>query len=136
MAEIASIVYKPTKGQDATDVYLRLEVNEATLIAGHGIEGDRKASRNRQLNVMSFETLSHLSGDGFQTLPGNMGEQIVIRQLDVNALPLGAQLQLGAEAIIELFEARTGCAKFERVQGHLRGEVNGRLGMIDRKSVV
>lgn len=132
MGEIASIVYKPHQGPQPRNDYLRIEVSEATLVAGHGIEGDRKASRNRQLNVMSFETLKGMVEEGFQTQPGKMGEQIVIRQLDVNTLPLGAKLQLGSEAVIEMIEARTGCSKFERVQLRTKQQAEGRLGMMAR----
>jgi len=133
MTQIASIVYKPAGMPEPEDDYLRVDLDEANLIAGYGIEGDTKGGNsNRQLNLMSYETLTNLRSRGFYTEPGQMGEQIVIHQLDVDNLPAGARVQLGAEAVIEVVKQRTGCDKFERLQGHKRTEVAGEMGIIAR----
>jgi MOSC domain-containing protein YiiM len=133
MTQIASIVYKPAGMPEPEDSYLRLDLEEAALIVGHGIEGDRKGGHpDRQLNLMSYETLTNLRARGFYTEPGQMGEQIVLHQLDVDNLPAGARVQLGADAVIEVIKARTGCEKFERLQGHKREEVAGQMGIIAR----
>lgn len=131
MPQIASIVYKPAGMAEPDDDYLRIDLNEAQLIAGHGIEGDRKGGHpERQLNIMSYETLTNLRSLGFYTEPGQMGEQIVLHQVDVDHLPPGAHVQLGADAIIEIVKPRTGCEKFERLQKRSRQEAAGQMGMI------
>jgi MOSC domain-containing protein YiiM len=132
MTQIASIVYKPQNQPDSADDYLRVDLDVATLVAGYGIEGDAKGGHHpdRQLNLMSYETLTNLRVQGFYTEPGQMGEQIVIHQLDVDNLPPGAQVQLGPEAIIEVVKPRTGCDKFERVQKHSRQQVQGMMGIM------
>ncbi len=133
MTQIASIVYRPIGQPNPKDDYLRLDLDDATLIAGYGIEGDAKGGHpDRQLNVMSYETLTILRGQGFYTEPGQMGEQIVIHQLDVDALPAGAKVQLGKEAIIEIVKPRTGCDKFELVQKRSRDRVQGCMGQMAR----
>ena len=133
MTQIASIVYRPIGQPNPKDDYLRLDLDDATLVAGYGIEGDAKGGHpERQLNLMSYETLTNLRVQGFYTEPGQMGEQIVIHQLDVDALPAGARVQLGNEAIIEIVEPRTGCDKFETVQKKSRSLVQGQMGMIAR----
>lgn len=133
MTQIASIVYKPAGMPEPEDDYLRVDLDEANLIVGHGIEGDRKGGHpDRQLNVMSYETLTNLRVRGFYTEPGQMGEQIVIHQLDVDNLPSGARLQLGSQAVIEIIKPRTGCDKFERLQGHKREEAAGEMGVLAR----
>ncbi|MEP6988353.1 MAG: MOSC domain-containing protein [Chloroflexota bacterium] len=133
MTQIASIVYRPIGQPNPKDDYLRLDLDDATLIAGYGIEGDAKGGHpDRQLNVMSYETLTILRGQGFYTEPGQMGEQIVIHQLDVDALPVGAKVQLGKEAIIEIVKPRTGCDKFELVQKRSRDRVQGCMGQMAR----
>jgi MOSC domain-containing protein YiiM len=81
---------------------------------------------------MSYETLTNLRARGFYTEPGQMGEQIVIHQLDVDNLPPGTRLQLGNEAVIEVVKQRTGCEKFERLQGHKLTEVAGEMGVMAR----
>jgi xanthine dehydrogenase accessory factor len=133
MTQIASIVYRPIGQPGPADDYLRLDLDDANLIAGYGIEGDAKGGHpDRQLNIMSYETLTILRGQGFYTEPGQMGEQIVIHQLDVDALPAGAKVQLGNEAIIEIVKPRTGCDKFDRVQKRSHDLVQGQMGKIAR----
>lgn len=131
MTQIASIVYKPTGVDEPQDDYLRVDLDEANLIAGYGIEGDVKGGNpNRNLNIMSYETLTNLRTRGFYTEPGQMGEQIVIHQLDVDNLPAGARVQLGDSAVIEVVKPRTGCDKFERLQDRKREEAAGQMGVM------
>jgi xanthine dehydrogenase accessory factor len=131
MTQIASIVYKPAGVDEPQDDYLRVDLDEANLIAGYGIEGDVKGGNpNRNLNIMSYETLTNLRTRGFYTEPGQMGEQIVIHQLDVDNLPAGARVQLGDSAVIEVVKPRTGCDKFERLQDRKREEAAGQMGVM------
>ncbi|HEY3968810.1 MAG TPA: MOSC domain-containing protein [Planctomycetaceae bacterium] len=134
MPIIISITYSPpVEVPRPKDQYHRVSVSQANLLAGHGIEGDRKGKwANRQLNVMSAETLKVLHDEGFQTAPGELGEQIVIDGIDVDALPVGSQIQLGSAAIIEVTMPRTGCDRFEHIQGKFKGLVRGRLGAMAR----
>jgi len=134
MPEIASIVYCPKMDyQEPADAYLRVPVSMADLIEGHGIDGDRKGSQpDRGLNVMSAEILAQLAQEGFQTGPGQMGEQIVLSGLDFAALAAGARLQLGQMATIEFIQNRTGCERFEHIQGQPRAVVAGRVVFMAR----
>jgi MOSC domain-containing protein YiiM len=133
MTQIASIVFKPAGVDEPEDDYLRVDLDEATLIAGYGIDGDMKGGHpDRQLNIMSYETLTNLRGRGFYTEPGQMGEQIVIHQLDVDNLPPGTRVQIGGSAVIEVVKQRTGCEKFERLQKRPRTQAAGQLGVIAR----
>jgi MOSC domain-containing protein YiiM len=132
MSEIVSIVYKPKSvAADPHDHYARVPLESATLVVGRGIKGDRKGGHpKRQLNIMSFETLRALGEEGFHTEPGKMGEQIVIRGLDVGTLTEGDWLQLGDQACVEVIVHRTGCDRFERIQGKSPQLAAGRLGVI------
>lgn len=132
MISITSIVYKP-EGivSDEGEHYLRIPINSAHLIAGYGIEGDRKGGNpRRNLNIMSFETLEALHQEGFSTLPGQMGEQIVIQGLDVGNLSEGDRLQFGDHACIEVVNHRTGCQRFEHIQGKTPQQAAGRMGVM------
>jgi MOSC domain-containing protein YiiM len=133
MAEVYSLVYKP-EDQNAADHYTRLPLESAHLVVGHGIKGDLngKGNPNRQLNVMSYETLLDLREEGFKTNPGEMGEQIILRGLDINTLEAGTRVQLGDSAVIEVIKLRTGCERFEAIQGHPRSHTAGRLGVMAR----
>ncbi len=132
MSEIYSLVYSPEHLEPA-DHYYRVAAQSVELVAGHGIDGDVKGNQpERGLNIMAYETLQALSAEGFMTQPGQMGEQITLRGLDVDALAAGTRLQLGDSAVIEIIKPRTGCDRFEAIQGHKRQEVAGRVGMMAR----
>lgn len=134
MSHIHSIVYTPASVREKSpDHYDRSPLNEATLIAGHGIDGDRKGGHpKRQLNVMCHETLQGLGGEGFRVAPGEMGEQIVISGLDLVDLPAGSRVQFGESAQIEIVEPRNGCDRFEHIQGKAPALAKRRLGVIAR----
>lgn len=132
-ATIASIVYTPLSVKmTSKDKYDRIAAGRVELIAGHGIDGDKKAGKNpeRQLNIMSREVMDQLESEGFYTAPGQMGEQIVISGLDVNALQAGDLIHLGGGAIARVSKPRTGCEKFRTVQAHDPKEAAGRLGVM------
>lgn len=132
MGEIVSIVYQP----EATDVthgeFYRVPIDVATLLAGHGIDGDRKAGRNpkRHLNIMMRETLDELMPCGFKTEAGAMGEQLQIRGIDIESLPSGTHLKLGDSAIVRLNKFRTGCVWLEHIQGRDCADTEGKLGLM------
>jgi MOSC domain-containing protein YiiM len=132
MISVTSIVYKPGGTvSDKEDHYLRIPLNSANLVVGYGIEGDRKGGNpKRNLNIMSFETLEALHKEGFSTQPGQMGEQIVIQGLDVGTLAEGDQLQIDDQACVEVVSHRTGCQRFEHIQGKTPQQAAGRMGVM------
>lgn len=121
MASIYSIVYQPQDQQyvERHDAYLRVPTQQARLIAGYGIEGDRKGGHDplRQLNLISHEWLMALQPKGYKTEPGQFGEQIILADLAVESLEPSTRLQLGNEAQIEIAKLRTGCDRLKTVQG-------------------
>jgi MOSC domain-containing protein YiiM len=133
MGELVSIVYKPQDAVSDAAGYARTPLREARLVVGHGIDGDLKGGcPKRHLNIMAAETLQGLASEGFGASPGQLGEQLILSGIAVDALPPGARLQIGTSARVELTEPRTGCGKFERHQGKRKEEASGRLGMMAR----
>jgi len=112
------------------------------LLAGLGVEGDahcgatvqhvydRKKEPNRinlrQVHLIQTELLDELSALGFSVRPGDLGENISTRGLDVLALPTGTELHIGAEAIVEVTGLRTPCFQIDRFQKGLQAHVGGR----------
>jgi MOSC domain-containing protein YiiM len=131
---VVSITYTPAGVErKPDDRYARVSLDRATLVERHGIEGDLKASRGeRQLNVMQAEIIEQLRAEGFHTGPGELGEQIVIAGLAPADLADGSRLRLGETAVIEVAKPRTGCDRFEHIQGQTRQAVQGRIGVMAR----
>ena len=95
------------------------------LIAGLGIEGDahagvtvRHRSRRkktpeapnlRQVHLLQAELFDELAAKGFSVRAAEMGENITTSGIDLLALPRGAKLRLGDEAMIEVTGLRNPC---------------------------
>ena len=102
------------------------------LIAGVGVEGDAHAGATvkhrsrvradpsqpnlRQVHLIAAELLDELRADGFGVAPGAIGENITTRGIDLLALPAGARLTLGAEAVVEITGLRNPCAQLDKLQ--------------------
>ena len=134
MPHVVSICYTPAGVERRpADRYARIAVAEAALVEDFGIDGDAKGgSDKRQLNVMTAETMARLRAEGFQTAPGELGEQIVVAGVEEAALVPGARLALGDAAVIEVTLPRTGCDRFEHIQGKPKTTAKGRLGVMAR----
>jgi len=102
------------------------------LLAGHGVEGDSHAGATTQhryllkkdptrpnltqVHLIQAELFDDL--EGFVVAPGELGENVTTRGIDLMGLPLGARLHLGAEAIVEITGMRSPCSS---INGYQRG---------------
>lgn len=87
------------------------------------MEGDSKGGHSRrQLNIVGGATVDELCAKGHDTRPGQLGEHIVVSEMDVNSLIVGDRLWLG-EALIEVTGHRTGCDRFKAAQKTERDDV-------------
>ena len=134
MSIIYSIVYQPEdkKYDDRMVNFIREPLQQATLVADHGIKGDAKAGRNRsrQLNILSLEWLENLRTKGYHAEPGEFGEQIIVQDLDVEHLIPGDRLKIGESATIQITKARTGCERLQAAQGLSNEAFGGIVGMM------
>jgi MOSC domain-containing protein YiiM len=135
MATIQSIVYKPkgAKADHNTSGYLRVPVQEANLIEGHGIEGDRKGGNpKRNLNVMDEMTQAELEADGYPVGPGVLGENIILGGIELRTLVAGTCLRLGSDAIIQLGKPRIPCEQLTPLDERMPENVYERVGTMCR----
>jgi MOSC domain-containing protein YiiM len=108
------------------------------LIAGLGVEGDSHAGVTvqhlsrikrdpttpnlRQVHLIHAELHDDMSADGFHVLPGEMGENVTTRGVDLLGLPLDSRLHLGAQAIVEIKGLRNPCYQIDDFQKGLLKE--------------
>ena len=112
------------------------------LLAGEGVEGDAHRGLTVQhlyhlrrdptqpnlcqVHLFAEEMLAELAAEGYPLSPGEIGENVLTRGLDLLQLPRGTLLQLGSEAQVEVTGLRTPCVKMDRhragLQRHLWGE--------------
>lgn len=99
------------------------------LIAGLGVEGDAHFGETvqhlsrlkrdpdspnlRQVHLIHAELHDELLAKGFPVEPGQMGENVTTRGIDLLGLPENARLHLGADAIVEVKGLRNPCLKLD-----------------------
>jgi len=124
------------------------------LIAGLGVDGDVHAGETvkhrsrvrkdptqpnlRQVHLIHRELHEELAGQGFEVAPGQMGENVTTRGVALLALPTGARLRLGSEAVVEVKGLRNPCAQLDEIAPGLMSAVLDRDadGELVRKSGV
>lgn len=112
------------------------------LLAGLGVEGDAHAGETvkhrsrvrkdptqpnlRQVHLIHAELHDELRAGGFEAAPGEMGENVTTRGLDLLALPTGARLLLGEEAVVEVTGLRNPCVQLDGLLPGLQPATLGR----------
>lgn len=126
MGKLISIAYSGTHGLP------RPLHQQATILAGHGIDGDLRAGRSpaRHLNIMDAETLDELKADGFPVGPGVMGENLVIEGVRLDQQPAGTRLRIGGSVLIETTKPREPCSNLTPIDDRMPDAVVGRVGML------
>ena len=110
---------------DASHRFTKQQQPSLTLHAGLGIEGDAHAGRTvqhlsrmakdpsvpnlRQVHLIHAELFDELAAQGFAIAPGEMGENITTRGIDLLGLSAGTRLRLGETALIEITGLRNPC---------------------------
>ncbi len=80
------------------------------------------------MHLIHAELHDELRAAGFDVSPGRMGENVTTRGLDLLALPVGARLRLGAEAVVEVTGLRNPCTQLDGIQPGLMAATLGRDG--------
>ncbi|NUT36086.1 MAG: MOSC domain-containing protein [Hamadaea sp.] len=104
-------------------------VDEITLLAGLGVEGDAHAGVTvqhrsrvaadptqpnlRQVHLIAEELHDDLRALGFAIEAGQLGENVTTRGIDLITLPRGTLLRLGAQAVVEVTGLRNPCLQIE-----------------------
>jgi MOSC domain-containing protein YiiM len=112
-----------------------------TLTIGHGIEGDAhygpfvrhrylarrdpKTPNLRQVHLIASELFDALRTSGFDVGSGDLGENITTIGLNLERLPLGTMLRLGASATLKLTGLRTPCVLIDRFKAGLKDRLQG-----------
>ena len=102
------------------------------LVAGLGVEGDAHAGVTvkhrsrvrrdptqpnlRQVHLVHSELFDELREKGFAVAPGDIGENVTTRGIDLLALPTGTKLRLGETATVEITGLRNPCVQLDTFQ--------------------
>lgn len=126
--------------RDEMHNFTKPNVDSIELVAGLGVTGDAhfggtvqhlvrvredptKPNR-RQVHLLHGELHDELKALGIPVGPGEMGENVTTRGLDLLGLPLGTRLHVGREAVVEITGLRTPCKQIERFRTGLLAAVS------------
>jgi MOSC domain-containing protein YiiM len=87
----------------------------------------------RQVHLIHAELHDELAGRGFAVAPGEMGENVTTRGIDLLSLPTGTRLRLGERAVVELTGLRNPCVQLD---GHSPGLMAAVLDRADDGSLI
>jgi MOSC domain-containing protein YiiM len=140
--------------RSASHTFSKFADDAVVLVAGVGVHGDAHAGetvrhrshaardarqRNlRQVHLLHAELFDELMAADFAVWPGDLGENITTRGIDLLALPAGAQLQIGRSAVLGITGLRNPCSQLNRFQPGLMAAVLDRddQGRLLRKAGV
>jgi len=125
--------------RDGRNGFSKSAMDTICLIQGQGVEGDahsgpfvrhRYLARRqprlpnlRQVHLIPSELFEALRNAGYDLHPGDLGDNIATAGLDLETLPMGALLDLGSEACIELTGLRTPCVLIDRFRTGLKRQM-------------
>jgi MOSC domain-containing protein YiiM len=135
-------------------MFTKLNQESIQLLTGLGVAGDAHLGKTvqhrsrvavdpsqpnlRQVHLIQAELHDELQAAGFAISPGQMGENITTRGINLLGLPTGTRLHLGDTAIVELTGLRNPCAQLNQLQAGLMAAVLDRdeQGKLIRKAGV
>ncbi|MCP4217552.1 MAG: MOSC domain-containing protein [bacterium] len=108
--------------------------HESVNLTQEGLEGDghnhKKHYRPEQaVCLQDIETLEQLNREGYSLTPGDIGENLTVRHLDVNHLSIGTRLTFSGGVVLEITKMRNPCYVLDAIHPKLQADIKGRCGM-------
>ncbi len=125
MAAVPSVV---AVARSATHSFSKPTVSSVDLVEGVGVDGDAHSGATvqhlhqlrkdpdrvnlRQVHLIHAELLDDLARDGFEVAPGQLGENITTRGVNLLRMPVGTRLAVG-EAVVTITGLRNPCRQID-----------------------
>lgn len=113
MATVMAVCVSEKRGTPKTSI------PNGQLIAGYGLASDAHGgSWHRQVSLLAWEKIQDFNARGAQVQDGAFGENLIVKGLELNSLPIGARLQVG-DALLTVTqigkECHSHCEIFKRM---------------------
>lgn len=132
MAHIEALHLSPVHG------FSKAPADSLRLLEGRGVEGDAHCGETvqhrsrvaadpsqpnlRQVHLIHAELFDGLSAGGFTVLPGQLGENVTTRGLDLLSLPVGSRLIMG-DSVVTVTGLRNPCQQINAFRPGLLKQV-------------
>jgi len=119
--------------------FSKVLVDEIVLLPGLGVQGDAHSGVTvqhrsrvaadptqpdlRQGHFIHAELFTDVREHGFDVDPGQLGENVTTRGIDLLSLPRGTLLRVGDQAVVEITGLRNPCQQINTFQSGLLKEV-------------
>jgi MOSC domain-containing protein YiiM len=99
-----------------------------------GLEGDgrnhaKHIRPDRAISLWDYELLLAFVAEGFSLTPGAAGENLTVKNLNVQSMSPGMLLRVG-EAVLKLEQPRKPCYVLDAIDPQLKDVVVGRIGFL------
>lgn len=128
--------------RDNRHAFSKSPAEQIRLLVGLGVEGDAHAGVTvqhlsrvrrdptqpnlRQVHLIHAELHDELAAAGFTVGPGDLGENITTRGVDLLELPVGTVLRFGSQAEVKITGLRNPCLQLDRLEKGLLAANLGR----------
>ena len=115
MAKIVAVCWSEKKGT------IKKPIAEGIVKEDFGLADDAHADCNsiRQVSLMSIESIRRMASEGYPVVEGSFAENLTTEGIDLPALPIGTELCVGHDIILQVTQigkkCHTGCAVFQQV---------------------
>ena len=112
----------------------KLPVEMARVLSA-GLQSDRHNHEKHNtplqaISIIDVEDLDDLRAEGFDVHPGATGENITVRNLNVDALNVGDRLRFSGGVELELTKVRQPCYVLDAIDPQLKKAIIGRCGFL------
>lgn len=107
-AEVLAVSISKKKGVKKENI------SEGILIENFGLKDDAHAGNwHRQVSLLAMESIEKVKAKGLDVNPGDFAENITTIGIDLPSLPIGTQMKVGDEVLMEVTQigkkCHTGC---------------------------
>lgn len=105
MAKIIAVCKSNEKGTK------KEPAEQGILKEDYGLVGDAHADccTHRQVSLLARESIDKMRGKGFDVGPGDFAENLTTEGVSLTSLPLGTQMLIGKEVILEVTQIGKDC---------------------------
>ena len=96
-------------------------------LVGDGHEHEKHNKASRAVSLLDEEIIQQLRSEGYDLVPGSIGENVTLRNVNVQDMSPGTILTFG-QVRIRLEEPRKPCYVLDAVDPELKEDVIGRCG--------
>jgi cyclic pyranopterin phosphate synthase len=103
MAKIVSVNISEKKGERKTPVAV-------VTLGSKGVEGDAHAGDwHRMVSLLAEESIEKMRAKGLDVNAGDFAENITTLGIDLIGLPIGSQIRIGGEVVLEITQHGKEC---------------------------